>query len=328
MQSFARTGSPTHRIHLFVSGETYRVAVATCVLTLVFAVVVWNSPGLLRWAAINRILLDGAPFLLLVIGLTLPVLLGCLDLSVAALASLAAVVCAILAGPLGSWAVPAVVAGGTLIGAAQGYISARVQIPSFILTLGSLGVFSGMALFLSGDSTIAVDGGLFFFNFLTSKAFLLPNAVWLVLAWLVLLSAILGLTRLGRDINAVGASELAAYISGVNRGFLRALAFAISGMCASLAGVMLLSQTLYASSGIANTLLLPTLVGVVLGGTAISGGVGTLTGSVIGGLIVVLVRVGTAAIGLPGATQDIIFGVVVLIAVAITTDRSKIGVIK
>ena len=328
MPSSAQTGDTTRRFRFYVSGETYRVAVAACILVLIFIVVVLNSPGLLRWSAINRILLDGAPFLLLVIGMTLPILLGCLDLSVAALASLSAVTCAIATGPLGSWAVPIVVLGGTAIGAVQGYLSARIQIPSFILTLGSLGVFSGLALFLSGDSTIAVNGDLVIFQFLTTKALLLPNAVWLVLVWILILSAVLGMTRLGRDINAVGASELAAYISGVNRNLLRALAFAISGMCASLAGVMLLSQTLYASSGIANTLLLPALVGVVLGGTAISGGVGTLTGSVVGGLIVVLVRVGTAAMGLPGPTQDIIFGIVVLIAVAVTTDRGKIGVIK
>jgi ribose transport system permease protein len=91
---------------------------------------------------------------------------------------------------------------------------------------------------------------------------------------------------------------------------------------------MLLSQTLYSSPTIANDLLLPAIVGVVVGGTAISGGVGGVTLSLIGGLTIIFVRVGATLLGFPGAVQDIAFGAIILGAVALTIDRTKIAVLK
>ena len=91
---------------------------------------------------------------------------------------------------------------------------------------------------------------------------------------------------------------------------------------------MLISQTLFANATAANGMLLPAIVGVVVGGTAISGGVGGVTASVVGGLFAILIRVGATISGLPPASQDVAFGIVILIAVAITTDRAKIGIVK
>jgi ribose transport system permease protein len=91
---------------------------------------------------------------------------------------------------------------------------------------------------------------------------------------------------------------------------------------------MMISQTMFASATVANSLLLPTLVGVIVGGTAISGGVGGVLSSLIGGLIAILIRVGVAISGLPPESQDVAFGITILIAVALTTDRAKIGLVK
>jgi ribose transport system permease protein len=156
----------------------------------------------------------------------------------------------------------------------------------------------------------------------------MSNAFLLVVAVAIALTLALRFNRYGRDAYAFGASELAAYISGVRRDLIRALAFAISSMCAACAGLMLLSQTLYSNASMADGLLLPALVGVVAGGTAISGGIGGIGSSLIGGLIAIFIRVGTTVSGLPAAVHDVAFGIVILIAVALTTDRSKIGVVK
>ncbi|MBX3567888.1 MAG: ABC transporter permease [Rhizobiaceae bacterium] len=309
-------------------GDLLRTLGPAIVLAVVFALVVSIAPGILKWRAVNALLFDAAPLLILVIGSTLPVLLGCIDLSAAAMASLAAVVAALLMPVLGSAAVPAVILGAGLIGALQGWLIGRLQIPSFVMTLGTLGVFSGLALYLSNASTIGIGPGLGPFDFLGGRTAGMPNAFLTVLAVWVVLALVLRFTRAGRDVYAFGASELAAYMSGVGRDTTRAYAFAISSMCAALGGLMLLSQTLYSAPTMASNLLLPALVGVVVGGTAISGGVGGLSASLIGGLTAVMVRVGTTIAGLPGAAQDVAFGVIILIAVAVTTDRSKIGIVK
>lgn len=298
------------------------------ILIAVFAALATAAPGLLRWRAINGLLMDNAPLLLIIVGLTLPVLLGCLDLSVAAVASFSAVCGAILSHSLGSWAGPVVVAGAAVAGGVQGWLIGRLQIPSFVMTLGALGIFAGLALFISKANMVGIRPGLAFFDVLSARTGGMPNAFLIVLAIAAVLSAVLRFTPFGRDVYAFGQSELASYISGVRRDLVRTVAFAISSACAALGGMMMLSQTLFANATVANGLLLPALVGVVVGGTAISGGIGGVAASLIGGLIAVLIRVGATISGLPPASQDVAFGIVILIAVALTTDRSKMGIVK
>lgn len=310
------------------AGDLLRACGPAIVLVLVFAAVIWIAPGILKWRAINALLFDAAPLLILVIGSTLPVLLGCIDLSAAAMASFSAVVVALLVPEFGSAAVPLVLVGAAGIGAAQGWLIGRLQIPSFVMTLGTLGLFSGLALYLSDASTVALGPGIAPLDFLGGRTHGVPNAFLVAVGVWIFLSLLLRSTRLGRDIYAFGASELAAYMSGVRRDLIRSCAFAISSLCAALGGMMLLSQTLYSAPTMASNLLLPALVGVVAGGTAISGGVGGLSASLIGGLTAVMVRVGATIAGLPGAAQDVAFGIIILVAVAVTTDRTKIGIVK
>lgn len=298
------------------------------ILIVIFAAISTAAPGLLRWRAINGLLMDNAPLLLIIVGLTLPVLLGCLDLSVAAVASFSAVMGAILSASLGSWAGPVVVVGAAVVGGLQGWLIGRLQIPSFVMTLGALGIFAGLALFVSKANMVGIMPGLVFFDVLSGRTAGVSNAFLVVVAVAAVLAAVLRFTAFGRDVYAFGQSELASYISGVRRDLVRSIAFAISSACAALGGLMMLSQTLFANATVANGLLLPALVGVVVGGTAISGGIGGVVTSLIGGLIAVLIRVGTTISGLPPASQDVAFGIVILIAVALTTDRSKMGIVK
>jgi ribose transport system permease protein len=221
-----------------------------------------------------------------------------------------------------------VLAGAALVGALQGYLIGRFQIPSFVATLGTFGMFSGIALYLSSSTTIAVTSDVWTFDFLSGRSAGVPNAIWLLVFIWLLLFLLLRYTRLGREVYYLGASELASYMSGISRNATRAFVFGVSGLCAALSGTMLLSQTLYSSPTVANDLLLPAIVGVVVGGTAVSGGVGGVTLSLIGGLTIIFVRVGATLMGFAGAVQDIAFGVIILCAVALTTDHSKIVLLK
>lgn len=301
---------------------------AVLVLLVIMAAVSTAAPGILRWRAINSLLQDNAPMLILIVGATLPILLGCLDLSIAAMASLAAVCAALLSPVLGSASVPVVVGGAAALGGLQGYLIGRLQVPSFVISLGALGIFKGVAMYLTGANMVGITPGIWIYDVLGSRSFGISNSFLLVLIIAGLLAAMLKFTNLGRNIYAFGANEIAVYISGVRRDMVRSFAFATSAGCAALGGIMMISQTMFASATVAGSLLLPALVGVVVGGTAISGGVGGVLSSLIGGLIAILIRVGVTITGLPPESQDVAFGITILIAVALTTDRAKIGVVK
>jgi ribose transport system permease protein len=301
---------------------------ALLVLAVILTAVSTAAPGILRWRAMNSLLQDNAPLLILIIGATLPILLGCLDLSIAAMASLAAVVAALLAPALGSASAFVVVAGAAMIGGLQGYVIGRLQVPSFVISLGALGIFKGVAMYLTAANMVGITPGIAVYEVLGSRSFGVSNSFLLVLLVATAFAAMLKFTNLGRNIYAFGANEIAVYISGVRRDMVRAFAFAASAGCAALGGIMMISQTMFASATVANSLLLPALVGVVVGGTAISGGVGGVLSSLIGGLIAILIRVGVAISGLPPESQDVAFGITILIAVALTTDRAKIGIVK
>lgn len=298
------------------------------VLIIIMIAVSTAAPGILRWRAINSLLMDNAPLLILIIGATLPILLGCLDLSIAGMASLAAVTAAMLSPSLGSASAIVVVAAGALIGGLQGYLIGRLQVPSFVISLGALGIFKGVAMFMTGANMVGIAPGMWLYDLLGGRSFGVSNSFILTLTVAGILTCVLKFTNLGRNIYAFGANEIAVYISGVRRDMVRSLAFATSAGCAALGGVMMISQTMFASATVANSLLLPALVGVVVGGTAISGGVGGVVSSLVGGLIAILIRVGVTISGLPPESQDIAFGIMILIAVALTTDRAKIGIVK
>jgi ribose transport system permease protein len=135
-------------------------------------------------------------------------------------------------------------------------------------------------------------------------------------------------TPFGRFSSAIGAGEEATRASGVNVDRYKIIAFIISGAMAGLAGVMLSGIMSGGSARMADNLLLPTIASVIVGGTAITGGVGSVWRTVIGALIISVVRVGMQFIGVDVFAQQIVFGVMLVLAVAITIDRSKIPIVK
>ena len=117
-------------------------------------------------------------------------------------------------------------------------------------------------------------------------------------------------------------------MSGVRTVAIRTAIFSISAACAALGGLFLVAITTFSSPTLAGNLLLLSIVGVVIGGSAISGGVGGLLPAVVGGLITAWLRVVTVLVGVVPTAQNIVFGLMALVAVALTTDRSKLGIIK
>jgi ribose transport system permease protein len=135
-------------------------------------------------------------------------------------------------------------------------------------------------------------------------------------------------TRFGRYSAAIGAGEPAAYASGVRVSRIKVAAFALSSAFAALAGVVLAGRLASGSPTLAAELLLPSIAAVVVGGTAITGGVGSVWRTLVGSLIVSVVRVGMTFLGVDIFAQNIVFGAVLIAAVAVTIDRSKIPIVK
>ena len=139
---------------------------------------------------------------------------------------------------------------------------------------------------------------------------------------------VLRYTRFGRYSLAVGAGEPAAWAAGINVDRTKIIAFAISGTLAAIAGVILAARLSSGSPSLANQLLLPAIAAVIVGGTAITGGLGGVARTAVGALIISIVRIGMTFVGVNIFAENIVFGAVLIAAVAITIDRSKIAIIK
>lgn len=287
------------------------------------------APGFLTGETLSLLLANTAVLFILATGVTFVILLGGIDLSIQAVASLASVVLAQLLPNYGLMAFPIAIAAGFAFGLLSGIVHVRLKVPSFVATLATAGIVTGMALWISDGRAITIEEG--------GRA----NTVWINgTLWgipvVVLLAAAVGLasflalryTRFGRQSLAVGAGEPAAWAAGINVDRTKIIAFAICGMLAAIAGVILASRLSSGSPSLANQLLLPAIAAVIVGGTAITGGLGGVARTAVGALIISLVRIGMTFVGVNIFAENIVFGSVLIIAVAITIDRSKIPVIK
>jgi len=286
------------------------------------------APGVLSTGGLSNFFTDAAPLLILVVGSTLPILAGSIDLSVAGIAALVGVLIVNCHPILGLWTTPIVLLGAFLFGGLQGYVHAKLQLPSFITTLATLSIVTGLALLLSNATALPIPDDDSVVGWISESSGVMPNSIIVVLTITLILALLIRYTRFGRDLYALGSGERTAIMSGVDTVRIRCLVFALSALCAGIGGVLLSSITGFSSPGIAGNLLLLSIVGVVLGGTAISGGVGGIGAALVGGVITAWLRVITVMVGISPTTQNIVFGVMALIAVMLTTDRAKIGIVK
>lgn len=297
----------------------------TPILALVIVVVliaVYDSRFLSANALVS--LLDQSSVLgLLALSQALVIFTGRINLANAALASLGGVVLALLLPEWGWWGVLFVVAGSAAAGFMIGLVHIIGQVPSFVVTLGAMGVFAGLALWASGADSIYVASGYESLEWITWRMFGIPISFLLLLAISGVLMLGFGLLPLGRGIRAVGFNERAAAFSGIRTGAVVITIFALSGALSGLAATFQVAELQSAGATTSDALLLPALAAVLLGGNAISGGTGGIGRTLIGVLIITVLRVGLDIVGVPSALQPLIYGVIVILTIAITVDRSR-----
>jgi ribose transport system permease protein len=286
------------------------------------------DPGFLSQSSLTAVVRTAAPLVVLAAGATVVVLCGGIDLSIAALCSLATVLFAMWLPDLGGLTIAAVVAATAVIGAVQGVAHVLLRIPSFIVTLGGMSIFAAIALVISDAGPIRVvdrEATAWLDLYLAG---VVPMAFVVALVVVALISAALRFTPLDSWVRAIGYSESAARLAGSPVDRVKIAAFTVSGACAGLAAVMLVSRNFSGSPTMADNLLLPAVAAIVVGGTAITGGHGSVWRSLAGALVVTLLRVGLPIVGVPSAYEQILYGAIIVAAVALTLDRSKVQIIK
>jgi ribose transport system permease protein len=273
---------------------------------------------------------DTMTLFLMASGVTLVIMIGGIDLSIQAVASMASCILAAYLSSLGFWAIPLAVLGGAFAGLVGSLVSTRLRIPSFIATLAVSGVVLSAGYWFSDTRSINIPPDLSsrYLSWAVGDTLGVPNEIWVGVIAMIVLSVLLQLTPFGRLVRGVGAQEQAVIASGINVERVKIAAYVLSGTMAALAGVVMAARLGSGSPTLANEFLLPAIAAIIVGGTAITGGVGSVWRTFVGALIVQVVRIGMTFIGISVFTQQIVFGFILVAAVAITMDRSKLLVVK
>ena len=247
------------------------------------------------------------------LGMTMIIVSGAIDLSVGSTVALTGVVGALL------------IQHGWGAAAATAAAIAGLRMPSFIITLGMLGIGHGMAKWLADNQTVNYDTSPINTWMTTPRpaGHDLPAGVWVAIALAVLTSLVLRRTVFGRHVFAMGSNEAAARLCGVPTVRLQVLVFALAGCFFGLAGLFQLSRLRLGDPTVAVGLELDIIAAVIIGGASLSGGSGTILGSIIGALIMSVLRNGSQQMGWPNYFQEIIIGLVIIAAVFL--DRFRRG---
>ena len=321
------TGSPT-RPPLTGREKITRYLPILTLVVLVALVSLYN-PDFLKPDNIFQLLQDASTLFIMAIGMTFVIYIGGIDLSAQSIASMSTVVLVILLSQTGVLAIPLTLAVGALFGAISGWVHTRFKISSFITTLAVGGIAYASGQVISGQRAFYIPGDIRSqtVGWMTSTVFTLPMEI--IIAAVLLLLALLmeRRTALGRHMKAIGAGESAALASGVKVIKVKIITFAIAGAFSAAAGV-LPTRLSGASPTMADQFLLPAIVAVLLGGTPLTGGVGGVLSTLIGTLIVAVIRTSMTYLNVEAQAQQIFFGVLMIAAIAMTIDRAKISTVK
>jgi len=262
------------------------------------------------------------------IGMTLVIISGGIDLAVGSTIALAGVVTA-LSINAGFDPIVAVVAGttiGGIVGFVNGSVISGLRVVPFIATLGMLGIARGTAKLVSGQQPIDVTP-----TWVNNLVVTFPDPPWLLLApgiWIAVILAVgmalvLRNTVFGRRVFAIGSNEAAARACGISTDKLKIWIYSIAGLFCGIAGVMQMSRLRQGDPTVAAGTELDVIAAVVIGGGSLSGGQGTILGSMIGALIMAFLRNGCQQMGWANYVQEIIIGAIIITAVAIDRIRSS-----
>ena len=294
-------------------------------LIVLFVVFSLASPNFLQFSNIVGILIATAVNGVLALGVTYVIITAGIDLSIGTVMTLSAVMAGVF---ITFWGLPVwigVLGGiitGALCGLVNGILISRMKMPPFIATLGMLNVAKGLALVISGLKPIYFNDTPVF-NLISMGSILgaiipgfdIPNAVLILFGVAIIASLILNKTILGRYTFALGSNEEAARLSGVNVATWKTIVYTLCGAFAGLAGVIMAARLNSAQPSLGQGYELDAIAAAVIGGTSLSGGEGTMLGTIIGAFVISTLTNGLRILSVPQEWQTVVTGGIVVLAV-------------
>lgn len=307
-----------------------RLTVLAPLIALLALIVLFSilSPVFLTSANMLNLVRQMAVLLVVALGATFVVLIGSIDLSIGSIVTLTGVTSAMLVTVIGPAGALVGFAVGAVCGLVNGIVHVYLKVPSFIVTLGTMFVFAGIALILTGGrpqalrspELTALFGGTIF------------GAIPTIFLWaiLALVIAVVVEKRLvfGFRAKAVGDAEVVANLSGINIERVKVTAFVLSGVFAAFAGLLLMTRTNSASGSMGEPFLMEALAAILLGGTSLLGGVGGPARTILGVLVISVLSNGMNLASVDPFTQQTIKGIVLIAAVALTLNRKELSSVK
>ncbi|MDU0354940.1 ABC transporter permease [Paraglaciecola aquimarina] len=290
------------------------IALATIVLCVCLSIA---SPAFMSLTNMQSVLVQASVTAIMAIGMTYIIIGGGIDISVGAILFFISSVFAELVVASGSYpfALGVSLTAGVLLGALNGFLSIRFNVTPLITTLATYTIYRGMAIHLTGAQNIPIPREI---GYLGNGSMLgIPVPIWLMVLVTIMGVYLIKKTRFGLYLRAVGSSEESAHESGLPIMRVTVLAYLIGGCTAALAGLILIARVGGLQSDIGIGLEFTVIAAVILGGTKLSGGSGTVVGSVIGAIFLVLIDNGLNMLNASPYVYDTVRGVVLLVAVIV-----------
>jgi ribose transport system permease protein len=262
---------------------------------------------------------------IMAVGATFVIITGEIDLSVGSIYALASMCVGLMLQAGANWIVALLlgVAVGAAAGLVNGLLTVFLRLPSFIVTLGTLSIFRGLALLITNAAPISLndsDPNVAAFSYLgTGRVLGIPMQLVIMVMVFIVGGFALRFTRFGFHVYAVGGSREAARLCGIATGRVRIASFVIQGSLAALAGIVGLAFLLYAQGTTGVGLELLVITAVIIGGAALFGGSGTMLGTLVGVLLIATLQNVLILAGVSAFWQTIVIGVVIIAAVALDT---------
>lgn len=318
------TAAPAAKSGPRISGAFHRLLAFSGLIALVVAFSL-ASPNFMQTQNILAILQATSVNGVLAIAATLVIITGGIDLSVGTLMTFCAVIAGVILTYLGL-PMPLGIVGAILAGALSGFISgviiAKLKVPPFIATLGMMLILKGLSLVISGTRPIYFNDTPGFNQIALGSvvgqiipAVPVPNGVMILFAVALIASFVLGKTALGRYTFALGSNEEAVRLSGVNVDRWKIGVYALAGGIVGVAGVLIASRLNSAQPALGQGYELDAIAAVVIGGTSLSGGRGTVLGTLIGALIISVLANGLRILSVAQEWQTVVTGCIIILAV-------------
>src|SRR5215217_4416257 len=298
--------------------QQYVVYLGFLAIFLFFAIVLKDS-GFLTVRNLSNIVLQTAPATIMAIGLVFVMSAGEIDLSIGSTVAVAALAAAVTMQSYGI--VPGIVAGlgcGLLIGLINGVLVAYVRLPSFLVTLATLGLFAGVARSMTDLRSIPVTNEIFTGFFGSGTLLGIPSLIWWTAIAVAIGHVFYRETRFGAHVLAIGDNARAASVSGISVPKMRLAVLMISGALAGLAGLLYAGRLQAAKYTLGETDLMTVIAAVIVGGTLLNGGKGSIVGALVGSLLMGMLNNGLILMGLSVSDQMIVRGLIILVAVAVS----------